>query len=81
MMLRVRFFAVLRDQAGSATVELPVPDGSRVGDALAALAAAVPGVSPWLPRCRFAVNAELVHADAPLRPGDELALLPPVSGG
>jgi molybdopterin synthase catalytic subunit len=72
----VRLFAQLRERAGQSQVELDLPDGARVRDALAAvgdLAAGLPVV--------MAVNREYAAEDAPLSPGDELALVPPVSGG
>jgi molybdopterin synthase catalytic subunit len=76
MHVRVRLFAGLRERAGAAEVELELPAGAVVRDALAqmeSLADDVPVV--------MAVNHEYADADAPLHPGDELALIPPVSGG
>jgi MoaE-MoaD fusion protein len=72
----VRLFAQLRERAGRDAVELDLPEGARVRDALEAvgdLAAGLPVV--------MAVNREYAGADAALAPGDELALVPPVSGG
>ena len=74
--MTVRLFAQLRERAGRGEVELELPEGARVRDALAAmgdLAAGLPVV--------MAVNREYADGDAPLAPGDELALIPPVSGG
>src|ERR687888_2260534 len=76
MIVRVRLFAMLRERAGRDELELELPDGARVADALAAvddLAAGLPLV--------LAVNREYARAEAPLHAGDELALIPPVSGG
>ena len=76
MRVSVRLFAGLRERAGRSELELELPEGARVSDALAAvgdLAAGVPLV--------MAVNREYADAAAPLSPGDELALIPPVSGG
>jgi molybdopterin synthase catalytic subunit len=72
----VRLFAILRERAGKNEVELELPDGARVRDALAAL----DGLADGLPLV-MAVNREYAPEDAPLGPGDELALIPPVSGG
>jgi molybdopterin synthase catalytic subunit/molybdopterin converting factor small subunit len=72
----VRLFAVLRERAGRGELELDLPDGARVADALAALEHLAPGVPLVL-----AVNREYATPDAPLSPGDELAVVPPVSGG
>ena len=76
MRVTVRLFAQLRERAGAGSLELDLPDGARVRDALAAigdLAAGLPVV--------MAVNREYAAEDAPLQPDDELALVPPVSGG
>jgi MoaE-MoaD fusion protein len=75
MRVTVRLFAVLRERAGSDSVELELADGATVRDAIDAVpaAAGVPVV--------MAVNREVAGDDAVLSPGDELALIPPVSGG
>jgi molybdopterin synthase catalytic subunit len=72
----VRLFAQLRERAGRREVELELPDGAVVRDAIAALddvAAGLPVV--------MAVNREYADETVELSPGDELALIPPVSGG
>jgi len=73
----VRLFAMLRERAGAREVELELPDGARISDALAALGHVAP---PELPLV-MAVNREYARDDRVLDPGDELALIPPVSGG
>ena len=76
MRIRLRLFAMLRERAGASELELELPEGARVRDALAQvqeLAAGMPLV--------MAVNREYADEDAPLSAGDELALIPPVSGG
>jgi len=72
----VRLFAVLRERAGAREVTLELPDGARVVDALAALGEVAEGL-PLV----MAVNREYAPGDRVLDPGDELALIPPVSGG
>jgi MoaE-MoaD fusion protein len=72
----VRLFAMLREHAGASQVTLDLPDGARVGDALAELAPVADGI-PVL----MAVNREYADEETALDPGDELALIPPVSGG
>ena len=67
---------MLRERAGAGELTLELPDGARVRDALEALG----GVADGLPLV-MAVNREYAPADQPLDPGDELALIPPVSGG
>lgn len=76
MVVRIRLFAMLRERAGTSELSLELPDGARVRDALAA----VEELAGGLPLV-MAVNREYADADAPLAPGDELALIPPVSGG
>jgi molybdopterin converting factor subunit 1 len=76
MQVRVRLFASLRERAGTAEVELDLPDGARVADAMARLGDVVDGVSVVT-----ALNQEYTNTDAELSSGDELALIPPVSGG
>lgn len=76
MKVSVRLFAQLRERAGVRALELELPDGAVVADALAAveeLAAGLPVV--------LAVNREYAPHDAELHAGDEIALIPPVSGG
>ena len=78
MIVRLRLFAMLRERAGSGELELDLPEGASVADALAApQVAALAGDLA----CVLAVNREYAPADRILRPGDELALIPPVSGG
>ena len=72
----VRLFAGLRERAGRDELELDLPDGARVADALAQVQHLAPGVSLVL-----AVNREYATADAVLHAGDEVAVVPPVSGG
>lgn len=76
MVVHVRLFAALRERAGRDQLELELPDGARVCDALAA----VDELARDLPLV-LAVNREYAAADQTLHPGDELALIPPVSGG
>jgi len=76
MLVRVRLFAQLRERAGAPVLELDLPEGARVADALAA----VGDLAEGLPLV-MAVNREYADADVTLQPSDELALVPPVSGG
>jgi len=82
MTVRVRLFAVLRQQAGRDSVEIQVDEGATVADALAALAAQ-PGLGEVLDRVpvRMAVNRDYADPATELAADDELALVPPVSGG
>jgi len=78
MHVRIRLFAQLRERAGANELELELPEGARVRDALAA--DAVASLAGGLPLV-LAVNREYASEEAPLSAGDELALIPPVSGG
>lgn len=79
--VRVLFFASLADLMGERRRSLHLPAGSTVGDALRDMALDVPNLAARAPHVSFAVNESFVSADAPLSDGDELALIPPVSGG
>ena len=76
----VRLFAGLRERAGTDRLDVELPEGAKVGDLLAAMAATPVGA--LRPReCVVAVNREYASADEPVNAGDEVALVPPVSGG
>jgi MoaE-MoaD fusion protein len=72
----VRLFAALRERAGSPELTLDLPEGARVRDALAQLSDLADGVPVVM-----AVNREYASEEQVLDAGDELALIPPVSGG
>ena len=76
MNVRIRLFAALRERAGSGSVEIELPDDSRVSDVWGALDL---GDEP--PGILFAVNRAYAERTASLNAGDEVALIPPVSGG
>jgi molybdopterin synthase catalytic subunit len=70
----VQLFAGLRERAGVDRMELELPDGATVGDVMTAM-----GVGER--ECVVAVNRNYATADTPVSAGDEIALVPPVSGG
>jgi MoaE-MoaD fusion protein len=82
MQVSVRLFAILRERAGRDAVELALSDDATVADALEALRAEA-GLGELLARLpvRMAVNRDYASLETKLAPGDELALVPPVSGG
>jgi molybdopterin synthase catalytic subunit len=79
--VNVLLFAILRERAGSNSVEVQLDEGATVADAVSALAK-LPGLD-ILNRMfvRMAVNRDYATPETRLRPQDELALIPPVSGG
>lgn len=80
MRVRVRCFASLRELAVDRG-ELELADGARVEDAWSALAVRYPALVPHRPFTRAARNGAYAEWDAPVADGDEVAFLPPVSGG
>ncbi|HLY35188.1 MAG TPA: molybdenum cofactor biosynthesis protein MoaE [Candidatus Limnocylindria bacterium] len=80
MLVHARCFAILRELS-AARCELDLPDGASADDAWSALAARFPALAPHRPFVRAARNAADVGWDAVLADGDEVAFLPPVSGG
>jgi molybdopterin converting factor subunit 1 len=80
MRLTVRLFAGLRERAGSDRVQVEIPDGATVADLLAAMATTP--VGELAPRsCVVALNRSYADPGDRISPGDEVALVPPVSGG
>ncbi len=76
MQVRVRLFAALRERAGTAELELELPDGALVADALERMRGLTDGVPVVM-----AVNQEYADVSSTLHGGDEVALIPPISGG
>jgi molybdopterin synthase catalytic subunit len=80
MRVRVLLFGALREAAGRAEEWLEMPDGAKAADVLARFGE-IPRVRALLPSLAIAVNQEYAGPEAQLHDGDELAFLPPVSGG
>jgi MoaE-MoaD fusion protein len=76
MDVTVKLFAGLRERAGTAEIRLALPEEARVADALTRLAHVTAGTTVVM-----AVNQEYADESMRLHAGDELALIPPVSGG
>lgn len=81
MRCQVLLFAAARDLAESDALAVDVPSPVTAGAVLDALTRQCPNLAPLVPVCRLAVDQTFVTADAAIRPGAELALIPPVSGG
>ena len=79
MQVRVLFFGMLKDLAGRASDALTLPEDATLGDVLQHYEQAIP--RELIASIAMSVNQEYAAPDARLRPGDEVALLPPVSGG
>lgn len=80
MTIRVRFFASLRERLRTAEATRHLSPGATVADLLLVLQREFPGLS-GSGRVSVAVNAEYVDSRHALSDGDEVALIPPVSGG
>jgi molybdopterin converting factor subunit 1 len=81
MRIQVKLFAILRDKAKVGSFDLDIAERSTVSEAFARLAEMNPSIAVYLPRVSAAVNREYVRGEHVLQDGDELALIPPVSGG
>ncbi len=79
--IKVRLFAMQREAAGMKELRVEVPLGSTVEDAWSAIVATVPALAPGRKSLRFAVNGTYAKPDTMLADGDEVACIPPVSGG
>lgn len=77
----MKLFGALREQAGSGEVPLDLPEGAPAAAVVEALAGKLPSLGALGARVVVSVNQEVVRGDRPLAEGDEVALLPPVSGG
>ena len=81
MRVRVHLFARFREAAGKEQVDLDLPDGGTVETAWSAVVDRHPQLAQYRPFTLFAVGHDYVEPDHRLKPGDELSLFPPVSGG
>jgi molybdopterin synthase catalytic subunit len=81
MKIDVKLFAILRERAGTAGLTLELPSGATAAAAGAALAERFPALREHLGKVAYAVNRSYVPPGQVLSDGDELALIPPVSGG
>lgn len=76
-----KIFGPLRDIVQQPEIQIDLP-GSHTGeDAFAELAARFPQLHEWRNSVRLAVNLEYTHFNHPLKQGDEISFIPPVSGG
>jgi molybdopterin converting factor subunit 1 len=81
MLVTIRLFARLREIAGTDTLQRDVTDPATAKDVWVALTREFPDLSPYETAISCAVNEEYARLTAKLKAGDEVAFLPPVSGG
>lgn len=81
MTVKLYLFASARDLAGTDCLNVDLPDGATVADLKRALEWRAPGAAGLLNRCAIARNHEYAEDDEKVTAADELALIPPVSGG
>ena len=80
-MVEVLLFGAAADRAGTRKVQLEVGSGSTLAEVWPLLAERYPDLSSMRDTLAFAVNGEYAKMDEPVGPDDEVAVLPPVSGG
>ena len=81
MRVRILLFSQMRIEAERSTEELEVAEGATVGDALTQFYSRHPALQGFAPSCLVAVGLEYAPPGHPLSEGDEISLIPPVSGG
>tara|TARA_A100001037_G_scaffold269957_1_gene264461 strand:- start:476 stop:721 length:246 start_codon:yes stop_codon:yes gene_type:complete len=81
MQVTIRLFARLRDLAGTGELARDVEEGATVGAVWKTLAGEFPALAEYESSISTAVNAEYSRMDSTVSDGDEVAFLPPVSGG
>jgi len=81
MLIKIKVFASLRDITGTGNLELILPEGSTTDTLVSELIRQFPGLLPFKGIFRIAVNQEYTTETLPLHDRDEVALIPPTSGG
>ena len=79
--IKVLFFASCRDLIGTGERKMTLPDGATVTDLISKLAMEQTRFTDMAPSLMVSVNQAYVERDAELQDGDEVAFIPPVSGG
>ena len=79
--ITLRLFAVFREALGTSTLTQEVPEGTTVEQVLAQLIDRFPALAGAEAAVSFSVNRSYAAADTVLHAGDEVAFIPPVSGG
>ena len=81
MELKVRLFALYRERAGTREFSIEMPAGATVADLTDAVRVRYPRLAPPEVKIVVAVNADYAEPEDVLKPGDDVCLIPPVSGG
>ena len=81
MRVRVKFFAYTREITGRKEMEIDVKETARLGDILDILVEKFPALERYRDEIKMAINHEYAPLETALRERDEVAILPPVSGG
>ena len=81
MKVKVKFFAILRERAGAGEIIREMKEGGTVADLWEAIKKDYPKLAPVETRLLYAVNRNYVRPDHTLKENDEVAFVPPVSGG
>ena len=81
MELNVRLFALYRERAGGNIVSVTLRDGATVADLTDEVRRQIPNLAPPEVKIVVAVNTDYADSDIILQPGDDVCLIPPVSGG
>lgn len=81
MKVTIKFFAILRERAGTGEITKEIKEGSTVAELWTALTLDYPKLSPMETRLLYAVNQNYVNRDHVLQDQDEVVFVPPVSGG
>ena len=81
LIVRVKLFASYKEKAGTSDIKMRLPEGALVRDAACELLRLHPSIAGETARLMIAVNEEYQEHDFPLSENDEVAFIPPVSGG
>ena len=79
--ITVKLFAAYQEAYGVPELTLNLPVGTTAAEVCDRICAEYPSLESWRPLTRFGINLQFVPPDTPLQHGDEMVLIPPVSGG
>lgn len=81
MIVKVLFFASLKDITGQSGIDLELEENAAVEYLKVKITSMYPKLEPFMSSVKIAINQEFAEEDSVIKNGDELAILPPVSGG